>query len=85
MDDIIDQIDAATGCQQCGKDLGRSVSDDFCSESCQTQWYQGRSAPLPLYLGFDPLKRRNVLVGGLYYNAILTPQTTRFPIQWPDW
>lgn len=36
--DIIAAIDSATGCQQCGKDLTGSVSDDFCSEKCQGAW-----------------------------------------------
>lgn len=38
MTDIIAAIDHATGCQQCGKDLTGSVSDDFCSEECQRGW-----------------------------------------------
>lgn len=37
-DDIIAAIDHATGCQQCGKDLSGSVSDDFCKEECQRAW-----------------------------------------------
>jgi hypothetical protein len=40
--DIIDAIDSATGCQQCGKDLSGSVSDDFCSEECQRAWSAAR-------------------------------------------
>lgn len=40
--DIIDAIDRATGCQQCGRDLFRSVSDDFCSEDCQQEWSANR-------------------------------------------
>jgi hypothetical protein len=36
--DILDLIDAATGCQQCEGPLNGSVSDDFCSELCQTTW-----------------------------------------------
>ena len=36
--DIIESIDHATGCQQCGADLSGSVSDDFCSEECQRAW-----------------------------------------------
>lgn len=46
MTDIIDQIDAATGCQQCGKPLGRSPSADFCGESCQRTWTARRSVPV---------------------------------------
>ncbi len=41
--DIISAIDQATGCQQCGKLLGRSVSDDFCGEGCQQRWYTIRA------------------------------------------
>jgi hypothetical protein len=36
--DILDLIDAATGCQQCEGPLGSSPSDLFCSEDCQTTW-----------------------------------------------
>lgn len=36
--DILDRIDAAVGCQQCGGELGDSPSDDFCSEVCQRTW-----------------------------------------------
>jgi hypothetical protein len=36
--DIISAIDSVTGCQQCGKDLTGSVSDDYCSEECQRAW-----------------------------------------------
>lgn len=39
MTDIIEAIDHATGCQQCGGDLTGSVSDDFCSEVCQQAWH----------------------------------------------
>lgn len=46
---IIDQIDAATGCQHCQRPLGGSVSDDFCSAVCQTAWYAERSEPLVEY------------------------------------
>lgn len=41
MTDIISAIDQATGCQQCGKPLGSSPSDDFCNEGCQTAWHAG--------------------------------------------
>lgn len=30
LDETLDRIDAATGCQQCGNPLGPSPSDDFC-------------------------------------------------------
>lgn len=45
MTDIIAAIDEATGCQQCGKPLERSVSDDFCGEGCQQRWHANRIAP----------------------------------------
>lgn len=45
--DIIDQIDAATGCHQCEGALGDSPSDMFCSEWCQEDWYAGRSRQKP--------------------------------------
>lgn len=40
--DIISAIDQATGCQQCGNPLERSVSDDFCGEGCQQAWHASR-------------------------------------------
>ncbi len=36
LDDTLSAIDAVIGCQQCGKSLTDSVSDDFCSE--EHQW-----------------------------------------------
>lgn len=39
---IVEEIDQAIGCQQCGEELSASVSDDFCSESCQMQWHRKR-------------------------------------------
>ncbi|MEU0467284.1 hypothetical protein ABZ215_25055 [Amycolatopsis sp. NPDC006131] len=44
--DIIDAIDAATGCQQCGGPLGESPSDDFCSDWCQGVWHEARAERL---------------------------------------
>lgn len=40
--DIISAIDTAVGCQQCGKPLEGSVSDDFCGEGCQQRWHANR-------------------------------------------
>lgn len=40
--DIIAAIDAVTGCQQCGRTLEGSVSDDFCGERCQRTWAANR-------------------------------------------
>ncbi|WP_037345914.1 hypothetical protein [Sciscionella sediminilitoris] len=55
MNDILDQIDAAIGCQQCGRELGDSPSDDFCSESCQQRWHAGRAgATRPWFDEVDP-------------------------------
>lgn len=42
MMDILDQIDAVTGCQQCAGPLGDSPSGDFCGESCQLAWHANR-------------------------------------------
>lgn len=56
MTDIIDQIDAATGCQQCGKPLGVSPSADYCSEWCQRTWTARahRTAQLPVGVRAEP-------------------------------
>lgn len=56
MTDILDQIDAAIGCQQCGRSLAASVSDDFCSEDCQYAWYQSRVA---VSQEFSPIEYRD--------------------------
>jgi hypothetical protein len=45
--DILDQIDAATGCQLCGRPLGDSPSDDFCSPEHFRAWHAKHAAPLP--------------------------------------
>lgn len=42
MTDILDLIDQATGCQQCGARLGESPANDFCSASCQQRWHEAR-------------------------------------------
>lgn len=34
-------------CQSCQQPLGRSPSDDFCSESCQQHWYAALITELP--------------------------------------
>jgi hypothetical protein len=70
--DIIDQIDAAAGCQQCGKPLDVSPSTDFCSEGCQRAWtacaHQAAQLPVgwsfpsvqaPSPSGLDVLLRRS--------------------------
>lgn len=46
MTDIVDSIDQAIGCQQCGKPLDASPSVDFCSEQCQQRWHEKRSVAL---------------------------------------
>lgn len=40
--DIVATITAAIGCQQCGRSLGGSPSDDFCGEACQERWHAAR-------------------------------------------
>jgi hypothetical protein len=47
--DILDRIDAAVGCQQCGAPLDGSPSDDFCSDDCQTAWHSARAVELVGY------------------------------------
>lgn len=44
--DILDAIGAAVGCQQCGRPLGDSPSDDFCRQSCQHAWHGARADEL---------------------------------------
>ena len=34
-------------CQICQRPLGRSPSDDFCSEGCQQRWHAQSSHQLP--------------------------------------
>jgi hypothetical protein len=45
-DQIIGLIDAAIGCQQCGRPLDWSPSVDFCSDWCQATWHESRTDPL---------------------------------------
>ena len=47
--DIVDAIDQATGCQQCGGPLGGSPSDYFCGPACQDRWHAARTEPLTGY------------------------------------
>lgn len=60
MTSIIDKIDAAMGCQQCGKPLGRSPSNDFCSESCQHGWAAKSADPPSPQPGRPEFDRRPV-------------------------
>jgi len=48
VDDTLAAIDAAVGCQQCGRPLGGSVSVDFDTEECQTAWHAARASRLPV-------------------------------------
>ncbi|PXY27420.1 hypothetical protein [Prauserella muralis] len=41
--DIVDAIDRALGCLQCGGPLGDSPSTDFCREACQRDWHTARA------------------------------------------
>lgn len=47
MTDILDAIDNAIGCHQCGGSLDGSVSDLFCRESCQATWQARRVGAEP--------------------------------------
>ncbi|HEX3782727.1 MAG TPA: hypothetical protein VHX38_23930 [Pseudonocardiaceae bacterium] len=54
MTDILDLIDQATSepaarCWHCREPVGGSVSDDFCTQECQTAWHANRSEPLTSY------------------------------------
>lgn len=71
--DIISAIDQATGCQQCGNPLERSVSDDFCGEGCQQAWHAKRTgAPLNHWLGLD--------IAALANSAAAGPTFPRVPL-----
>lgn len=45
--DVVARIDRLTGCQQCGRPLGRSPSSDFCGELCQQTWHATRTKAIP--------------------------------------
>jgi len=47
VDETLAAINAAVGCQQCGRPLDGSVSDDFDTEGCQTAWHAARASRLP--------------------------------------
>ena len=45
--DILDAIDEATGCQQCGAPLAEDgASPDFCGVDCQRAWHEQFGQPL---------------------------------------
>lgn len=46
---ILGRIDAALGCQRCGRPLGPSPSDDFCNQRCQEAWHAARTVALERY------------------------------------
>jgi hypothetical protein len=85
MTDIIDRIDAAVGCQQCGGPLGASPSDDFCGEDCQSAWRRaqvgaedgaGDTRPAPVDEVFSdtgacPSDRRGRFIGGPHHDAVI--------------
>ncbi|GAA1236250.1 hypothetical protein GCM10009676_20530 [Prauserella halophila] len=45
--DVVAEIDATLGCQQCGQSLESSVDADFCSEACQRTWRAARVGATP--------------------------------------
>lgn len=51
VDTTLSAIDQAIGgepeCVKCGRPLGGSVSDDFCSEDCQAAWRVDQAGPVP--------------------------------------
>jgi hypothetical protein len=64
--DILEVIDAATGCQQCGGPLEDSPSSDFCDPGCQRRWHARHAHALdpwsddaaPVYPGYDAARWR---------------------------
>jgi hypothetical protein len=48
-DAFLDKLDAAIGCQECGKQLGLSPSSDFCGQECQAVWHAARVGTVPDY------------------------------------
>ncbi len=61
VDEAIAAIDAAVGCQQCGRPLDGSVSDDFHDEECQTAWHAARaSRPAPLEPGVGIMRDESI-------------------------
>jgi hypothetical protein len=65
VDTAVSAIDAAIGdsagitggCCKCGRSLADSPSDDFCSESCQTQWRAEHVTVLPGHDVLDQVQR----------------------------
>ena len=64
VDETLAAIDAAVGCQQCGKPLAGSVSDDFDTEECQAAWHAARAS--------QPDKLSHDGVSVIYYARGLT-------------
>lgn len=63
MSDIIDRIDAATGCHQCEQPLGHSPSDMFCSEDCQSAWQSKRVGMAAAWWAPRPVPLARVFIG----------------------
>ncbi|OLR92694.1 hypothetical protein BJP25_21975 [Actinokineospora bangkokensis] len=45
--DVVAEIDAVMGCQQCGGPLGDSPSGDFCGQACASLWAAQRTGARP--------------------------------------
>lgn len=79
MADIVAEIDATLGCQQCGQSLASSVDADFCSEPCQRTWRAARvgvTPDLPFTLDTDAVmgaEELNSLVDALQTHLGLEP------------
>lgn len=86
LDETLERIDTATGCQNCGKDLGRSPSDDFCGEGCQHAWHAGMHRPnAPVEPALNPMNSVMALFnGGPLHNARHPPPLVRGgpPMEW---
>lgn len=84
--DFIDQLDAAIGCQQCGRPLGNSPSNDFCGEVCQEHWHVARAAYLPADEEPWELGPSGVIAAeALHHSAAVTAaavESSAFPQRW---
>jgi hypothetical protein len=88
--DILEAIDNAIGCHQCGGSLDGSVSDLFCGEACQATWHARRvgeepdpwlrpAAPRPWRTGLPALRAElfDAAVGGNVRVTLFTSESAQ--------
>lgn len=80
VDDTVAAIDAAVdGCAQCGRELGSSPSDAFCSEFCQARWLRDRTASPEDVLGQERTPHQGASHPGVMVGRLPSRRDSAFP------